>query len=121
MPNDGSAAFRLTHPGHKVYKTYRVRLESDFHISDFDSLTSGMQLEDGPTAPCQANYYCSSLDRVEIRLYEGRNRQIRRMFEALGYRVASLKRIQFGPLTLRGLRRGQWRYLSKREIAQLAP
>lgn len=119
LTNDGEMAHRLMHPRFKVTKTYRVRLTRDFVADDFAPLTAGVELEDGITAPCKARFYTDSLDRIEITLREGRNRQIRRMLEALGYRVRTLKRIQFGPLQLKGVERGKWRYLTHAEIRQL--
>lgn len=119
LTNDGELAHRLTHPRYKLIKTYRVKLDRDFDRSDFSSLTQGIELEDGVTAPCQASYFVDAANRIEIRLYEGRKRQIRRMFEALLYDVKSLKRVQLGPLRLTGASRGEWRYLTKGEVKQL--
>jgi len=119
LTNDGEMAHRLMHPRFKVSKTYRVRLDRNFNADDFVPLTTGVELEDGITAPCKARFYTDSFDRIEISLREGRNRQIRRMLETLGYRVRALKRIQFGPLLLKGVSRGKWRYLANTEIRQL--
>ncbi|NIA28906.1 MAG: pseudouridine synthase [Actinobacteria bacterium] len=119
LTNDGEMAHRLMHPRFKVSKTYRIRLDRGFNADDFKPLTTGVELEDGVTAPCKACFYTDSFDRIEISLREGRNRQIRRMLEALGYRVRTLKRIQFGPLFLKGVARGKWRYLANSEIRQL--
>ncbi|MBN2000399.1 rRNA pseudouridine synthase [candidate division KSB1 bacterium] len=119
LTNDGELAYRLTHPRFKVPKVYRVRLDRGFNQSDFAVLSGGMELEDGPTAPCRAVYFHDFADRLEIRLREGKKRQIRRMLEALGYNVKALKRVQFGPLVLKNVQRGAWRYLTHIEIKML--
>lgn len=119
LTNDGLMANHLMHPKYKVVKTYRVRLDKPFLQEDFTPLTLGLELEDGKTAPCRARFYSESPDRLELQMREGRNRQVRRMFEALGYQVKALKRTTFGPLTLRGLNRGEWRLLSRTEVMQL--
>ena len=119
LTNDGDMAHRLMHPSFKVAKTYRVRLEQPFKEKDFEPLTSGVELDDGITQPCRARYYGDSSDQIEVQLREGRNHQVRRMLEVLGYEVKALKRVQYGPLTLRGVERGQWRMLSRTEVHQL--
>ncbi len=119
LTNDGELAFRLTHPRFKVPKVYRVKLDRAFNDSDFAVLTGGMELDDGPTAPCRAVYFQDMTDRLEIRLREGKKRQIRRMLAALGYEVKALKRTRYGPLLLKNVQRGSWRYLSSVEVLQL--
>ncbi len=119
LTNDGELAHRLMHPSYKVAKVYRVRLSQPFRPADFPVLTGGMELEDGPTQPCKARFYCEFADQVEIRLKEGRTHQVRRMFEHLGYEVLALKRVQYGPLTLKGTARGHWRMLTPQEVRQL--
>jgi len=120
LTNDGDLAYVLMHPRHKVAKTYRVRLDREFAPEDFTRLTGGIELDDGPTQPCSAGFYSEEArDRVQIRLREGRRHQIRRMFKALGYDVLALRRIQYGPMSLKGLARGQYRHLTSSEIKQL--
>lgn len=119
LTNDGEIANRLMHPKYKFEKTYRAKLDKPFKEEDFESLVSGVLLEDGLTAPCKARYFGYTGESVEIKIHEGRNRQVRRMFEVLGYRVKSLKRIQYGPLRLERLPRGQYRNLNQNEIMQL--
>jgi 23S rRNA pseudouridine2605 synthase len=119
LTNDGLMANRLTHPQFKVVKTYRAKLDKPFEQEDFAELTSGIELEDGKTAPCRARFYSDTPDRIELQMREGRNRQVRRMFEALGYEVKALKRTSFGPLNLRNLNRSEWRLLSMTEVMQL--
>jgi len=120
LTNDGELAHRLMHPGFKVNKTYRVKLDRDFYPDDFAPFSAGIELDDKEiTAPCKAGFYADSLNRVEIKLHEGKKNQVRRMFKALGYEVKALKRVQYGPLILKDLERGQWRYLKMNEIKQL--
>jgi 23S rRNA pseudouridine2605 synthase len=117
LTNDGELANRLTHPRYEVPKTYVARLRKPISDGDLERLRSGVELEDGPTAPAQVK---RRGDReVEIVLREGRNRQVRRMLEAVGNEVAALRRVGFGPLRLGGLKEGSSRRLSNSEITQL--
>jgi 23S rRNA pseudouridine2605 synthase len=117
LTNDGELANRLTHPRYGVRKTYLVELARPPAESDLDQLRSGVELEDGPTAPAEVE----RLDerQLEITIREGRKRQVRRMAEAVGNRVDDLTRIRVGPLDLGDLRRGEARRLDKREIDAL--
>lgn len=119
LTNDGDLAYRLMHPKFKLAKVYHVNLTSRFNEKDFAAFTKGIDLEDGRTQSCSARFYIESNKSIEITLYEGRNHQVRRMFAALGYTVKSLHRARFGPLDLRGLTRGKWRYLKPHEIRAL--
>ena len=119
LTNDGEMANRLTHPRYKVTKTYRARLDRPVDPDDLEPLASGIELEDGKTAPARVHYYADSADRIELQIREGRKHQVRRMFEALGYEVKALKRTRFGPLNLKGVERGRWRLLSRSEVWQL--
>jgi 23S rRNA pseudouridine2605 synthase len=117
LTNDGELANRLTHPRYEVPKTYRARLRSPIADRDLERLRNGIELEDGPTAPTQVRRLGDR--ELEIVLREGRNRQVRRMLEAVGNRVAALRRVSFGSLELGGLKEGQARRLSEAEISQL--
>ena len=117
--NNGEMANRLMHPRYKVMKTYRVKLNSPFNPDDFEALTTGVELDDGITAPCKAFFYTDDPLRVEMSIHEGKNRQIRRMFEALGYDVKALKRIRYGPIYLNELKRGKYRFLNSSETWRL--
>lgn len=119
LTNDGEMANRLMHPRYQITKTYRVRLDKNFSPADLERLESGIELEDGMTAPCRVRYYTDELNRVELQIHEGRKRQVRRMFEALDYRIRHLKRVQYGPLHLKGVERGEWRFLKPAEINRL--
>src|SRR5207253_9999113 len=91
LTNDGELANRLTHPRYEVPKTYRVRLRNPLAKRDLERLRTGVELDDGPTAPAQVRRYGER--EIEITLREGRNRQVRRMLEAVGNRVTSLRRV----------------------------
>ncbi len=117
LTNDGELANRLTHPRYEMPKTYVARLKKPIANGDLERLARGVELEDGPTAPTQVK---RRGDReVEIVLREGRNRQVRRMLEAVGNEVIELRRVGFGPLRLGGLEAGASRRLSQDEIARL--
>jgi 23S rRNA pseudouridine2605 synthase len=117
LTNDGALANRLTHPRYEVAKTYRVRLAKPPRERELARLRDGIELEDGPTAPAQVRPVKDG--EIEIVLREGRNRQVRRMVEAVGNRVVALQRIGFGPLRLGRLGEGQARRLSKAEVEKL--
>jgi 23S rRNA pseudouridine2605 synthase len=117
LTNDGALANRLTHPRYEVPKTYRARLEKPPRQRELARLREGVELEDGPTAPAQVRQVDDR--EIEIVLREGRNRQVRRMVEAVGNRVVALKRIGFGPLSVGKLAEGQARRLTAPELKQL--
>lgn len=117
LTNDGALANRLTHPRYEVAKTYRARLERPPGKRELHRLREGVELEDGPTAPAQVRPVGER--EIEIVLREGRNRQVRRMVDAVGNRVVALQRIGFGPLELGRLGEGQARRLSDAEIEEL--
>jgi 23S rRNA pseudouridine2605 synthase len=117
LTNDGELANRLTHPRYEVPKTYRVRLRRPPAERQLERLRSGVRLEDGPTAPAPVRRLGER--EIEVVLREGRNRQLRRMVEAVGNEVAELRRVGFGPLRLEGLKEGQSRRLSEEEIQAL--
>jgi 23S rRNA pseudouridine2605 synthase len=117
LTNDGELANLLTHPRYEVPKTYRARLRSPLSKRDLERLREGVELEDGPTAPAQVRRHGGC--EIEIVLREGRNRQVRRMLEAVGNRVVALRRVAFGPLVLGDLKEGEARRLTGKEIAEL--
>ncbi len=122
MTNDGELAHRMTHPRFAVEKTYYAICDGKLTASEAASLVNGVQLEDGMTAPAR-------VERVRptqagdtsflITIHEGRNRQVRRMIEAVGHRTLRLKRERFGPVRLGQLKPGESRRLTDAEIASL--
>jgi 23S rRNA pseudouridine2605 synthase len=117
LTNDGALANRLTHPRYEVAKTYRARLAKSPTKRELARLREGVELEDGPTAPARVRQIGDR--EIELILREGRNRQVRRMVEAVGNRVVALHRIAFGPLRVGDLKEGQARRLSPSEVQEL--
>jgi len=118
LTNDGSLAERFSHPRYEVPRTYRATVDPpDVSAEALRSLRDGVNLEDGLTAPTQVRVTGGGL--LELVLREGRNRQVRRMCEAVGHRVTALERVAFGGLTLENLDRGASRRLAADEIERL--
>ncbi|MBN2012927.1 rRNA pseudouridine synthase [candidate division KSB1 bacterium] len=118
LTNDGDLSFRLTHPSYQITKKYFVKVNRSLKPTDVEKLESGVMLDDGRTAPSKVmlDRYDKANKSLYITIHEGRNRQIRRMLETLQYRVIFLKRVQFANLTLKDVRRGEWRILTEQEI-----
>ena len=121
ISNDGDLMNGLLHPRYKVNKTYVARVAGIPTEKTLDKLRQGIKLEDGMTAPAvvQLLETADSETKVEITIHEGRNRQVRRMFAAIGCDVRALKRVKFAGLTLAGVKRGHYRPLTAEEIAEL--
>lgn len=123
LTNDGDLAHKLTHPRHHVPKTYHATVERVPHGNDLEKLQRGIKLEDGMTAPAEVEYHDIDPDgkfaTISITIREGRNRQVRRMFDAIHHPVIRLKRISFGGLFLNNLQRGKHRKLSAEELRKL--
>ena len=122
LTNDGELCNRLMHPRYGVNKTYRVVCDGTLSASEIAALTNGVELEDGLTAPAKVTNIRRSTTggtAFSITIHEGRNRQIRRMLEAVGHRTLRLKREQYGNLKLGELKPGEWRYLTEAEIEDL--
>ena len=121
LTNDGEFANAMMHPSKHVPKTYRVTVRPDITAQQIDELSSGVMIEGRMTAPADVQLLQKEEGRavVEIVLYEGRNRQIRRMCEALGLEVARLKRTAVGSVKLGMLRPGEWRDLTAQEVESL--
>ena len=132
LTNDGELAHRLMHPTYGVEKTYRVWVQGPVGINALETLRQGVLLEDGNTAPAQVERVSgvsretffkakgNHLEVLEVTIHEGRNRQIRRMFSAIGYPAVKLERIRFGTLTLENsLQIGAYRALTIKEVKEL--
>ncbi len=118
LTNDGELANRLTHPRFEVPKTYRAKLGGGLIGDDaLRALRRGVELEDGLTAPARVRRLGTNL--IELTIHEGRNRQVRRMCEAVGHPVLALERVAFGPLGLDGIASGEHRRCSAQEIEVL--
>jgi 23S rRNA pseudouridine2605 synthase len=121
LTNDTRFAEQLTNPDHKIAKTYLVKCSTLLSDEALEKLRAGVELSDGPTRPAVVKRMrdSSKYSHVEIRITEGRNRQVRRMIEAIGSKVLKLVRTAVGPIEIAGLKIGQWRPLTEREIASL--
>jgi 23S rRNA pseudouridine2605 synthase len=117
LTNDGPLAHRLAHPRYEVEKVYVADVEGRPDEHTLQALAEGVELEDGMTAP--ATVRCLAPSRVELTLHEGRNRQVRRMLEAVGHPVRRLHRSVYAGLTLEGLEPGAWRELEPSEVQRL--
>ncbi|WP_281886824.1 pseudouridine synthase [Paenibacillus sp. YYML68] len=123
LTNDGDFAHLLTHPKFHVPRTYLATVNGVPHGTMLDKLRSGIKLEDGMTSPAEVDYYDVDPDKkeaiIKITIFEGRNRQVRRMFDAIHHPVIKLKRVQFGPILLTGVPRGKSRPLLPVEVEEL--
>ena len=120
LTNDGDLASKLTHPKFLKKKIYHVYCDKNVTKADLDQIVQGITLDDGEIH-ADAISYASDTDKsqVGIEIHSGKNRIVRRIFESLGYRVIKLDRVYFAGLTKKGLRRGDWRYLTEQEVAML--
>lgn len=122
LTNDGEWANRLMHPRHEIEKEYHVRVRGKVTDQQLIRMAAGVELDDGMTAPAVVNLVKSGEqnDWISVAIHEGRNRQVRRMCEAVNLSVVRLKRIRYGTLMLGTLRAGQFRYLTDAEVQLLA-
>ena len=122
LTNDGDLAYRLTHPSRETDKVYQVKINGNLNDGQIQALKSGIRLEDDfktSAAKIKIIERSETGSVVEITIHEGKNRQVRRMFEAVGHTVLKLKRISTGPLQLGNLEEGKWRYLTQDEVKGL--
>ena len=121
LTNDGDFTYHLTHPKHKVVKTYHAVVKGGFTEEKADKLRVGVMLDGVKTAPAEViiNSTYEKACEVTVRIHEGRNRQVRRMFETVGCTVTNLIRTSVGPVDLGNLRPGQWRELTDGEVRKL--
>mgnify|MGYP000431039225 CR=1 FL=1 len=120
LTNDGDLASKLTHPKYLKKKIYHVYCDKNVAKADLDQIAAGVTLDDGDIH-ADAISYASDTDKsqVGIEIHSGKNRIVRRIFESLGYKVVKLDRVYFAGLTKKGLRRGDWRYLTEQEVNML--
>lgn len=120
LTNDGDMASKLTHPKFLKKKVYHVYLDKNVTAYDMQQITQGITLEDGEIHADAVEYaHPTDKSQVGIEIHSGRNRIVRRIFESLGYRVTKLDRVQFAGLTKKNLRRGDWRFLTEKEVDML--
>lgn len=116
--NDGDMAKRLTHPKHEIKKIYHIVLDKNLTSADFQKISSGLELDDGPITVDAIAYVEGAANKKEIgiEIHSGKNRIIRRIFESLDYKVVKLDRVAFAGLTKKEISRGKWRFLSEKEV-----
>ncbi len=120
LTNDGELTEKLLHPKNKVEKIYHVVLDRNLKQSDLQKIREGLKLDDGMIYVDDVSYIQGAPhSEVGIKIHSGRNRIVRRIFEHLGYNVKKLDRVMFAGLTKKGLERGKWRHLSKKEVNYL--
>lgn len=124
LTNDGDFVYQVTHPKHEIEKTYTVTLKGIVTKQEQEHLIEGVELDDGyQTRKAKVKILKTDLEknqsRLEITIHEGKNRQIRRMCEAIDKKVLALHRSKIGNITVKDLKLGTWRYLSKEEVSHL--
>lgn len=121
LTNDGDLTNKLIHPRYHIFKIYHLTVEGVVNPAQLKALRTGVLLDDGITAPAQVKIFKQrrSITELEITLHEGKNRQIRRMCETVDLHLIDLKRIQFGPIKIDKLGKGQYRELTQNEIEVL--
>ena len=120
LTNDGEFVYELTHPKHEIPKTYNATVKGIVTKQEIEILEKGVKIEDYVTSPAKAKILKidkeKNISRIEITIHEGKNRQVRKMCEAIGKKVLALHRSKIGNLTVKDLKLGTWRYLKKSEI-----
>ena len=123
LTNDGDFVYKVTHPKHEIEKTYTVTVKGIVQNSEVEQLRQGVQIEDYTTKPAKVKILKTDTDkdisRLEITIHEGKNRQVRRMCEAVGRKVLALHRSKIGGIGVKDLELGKWRYLTAKEVENL--
>ena len=123
LTNDGDFVYKVTHPKHEIEKTYTVTVKGIVQNIEVEQLRQGVQIEDYITKPAKVKILKTDIEkdisRLEITIHEGKNRQVRKMCEAVGRKVLALHRSKIGNIGVKDLELGKWRYLNSREIEQL--
>ena len=122
LTNDGDFVYKVTHPKHEIEKTYTVTLKGIIQNDEVEKLCKGVQIEDYTTKPAKVKILKTdkekNISRLEIIIHEGKNRQVRKMCEAIGKKVLALHRSKIGKIGVKDLKLGEWRYLTEKEIQQ---
>lgn len=125
LTNDGDFVYKVTHPKYEIEKTYVATLSGIIQNEAIEMLKEGVKIEDYTTKPAKVRILKidneKNISRVEITIHEGKNREVRKMCETVGYKVKALHRSKIGKLDVKDLKIGQWRYLTKEEIQYLLP
>ncbi len=119
LTNDGGLAEKLSHPSHEIKKIYQAELDRPISIEDFETISNGIELEDGFVKPDELALVTPDAEVVGIKIHSGKNRIVRRIFEHLGYEVMKLDRTTYAGLDKKDLPRGKWRFLTEKEVIRL--
>ena len=123
LTNDGDFVYKITHPKHEINKTYTVTLKGIIQNNEVEQLRKGVKIDDYITKPAKVKILKTDtekdISRIEITIHEGKNRQVRRMCEAIGKKVLALHRSKIGDIGVKDLKLGQWRYLNLNEVESL--
>lgn len=123
LTNDGQFVYKITHPKHEITKTYNVTIKGIVSKEDVDKLKQGVEIEDYKTRPAKVKILKTdtqkNISRLEITIHEGKNRQVRKMCEAIGKKVIALHRSKIGNIGVTDLKLGNWRFLKHEEIKKL--
>ncbi len=119
LTNDGELAHKLSHPSYEIKKLYQVTLATGITAKSLTAIEAGVQLEDGMVRVDNISIVDGDPTKLGIMLHSGKNRVVRRLFEALGYQILALDRVMYADLTKKNLPRGKWRYLTQQEIYKL--
>ena len=123
LTNDGDFVYKVTHPKHEINKTYTVTVKGIVQDNEVEQLRKGVKIEDYTTKTAKVKILKTDVEkdisRLEITIHEGKNRQVRRMCEAVGRKVLALHRSKIGNIEVKDIELGKWRYLSSKEVEQL--
>jgi len=123
LTNDGDFVYKVTHPKHEIDKTYIAKVKGIVSEENLNKLREGVKIEDYTTSPADVNIIDiekeKQLTKLQITIHEGKNRQVRKMCETLGYGIYSLHREKIGDISVKKLKRGSWRYLTQQEVKKL--
>jgi len=121
LTNDGELAYRLAHPKFEVTKVYEALVDGEFSKVAADQIQKGIKLEDGAIGRARVDIlgYVKKATRIRLTLHEGRKREVKQLCKAVGFPVLKLRRVEFAGITARGMKTGEWRYLTSTEISRL--
>ncbi len=123
LTNDGDFVYKVTHPKHEIEKTYTVTIKGIVEKTEVQKLRDGVKIEDYITKPARVKILKTdeekNISRLEITIHEGKNRQVRKMCEAIGKKVIALHRSKIGKIEVKNVELGKWRYLTKKEVAEI--
>lgn len=123
LTNDGEFVYKVTHPKHEIEKTYNVTIRGNINSEEIENLKNGVIIDGYKTSKAKLRILKTdkekNITRVEIIIHEGRNRQVRKMFESVGKKVIALHRSKIGQIGVKDLKLGNWRYLTEKEIKSL--